>query len=103
MKKDNNNSLIVAMDFGVKYNILRLLRSEGFNVVVVPANTSAESILSYKPDGLFLSNGPGDPAAVGYAVATIKELVGKLPIFGICLGHQLLCLDRSRDGGSYLY
>lgn len=90
---------IVALDFGVKFNILRLLHSEGFDVTVVPANTPAQTILSYKPDGLFLSNGPGDPAAVGYAVDTIEALLGKLPIFGICLGHQLLCL--ALGGTSY--
>lgn len=90
---------VVAMDFGIKYNILRLLHSQGFDVTVVPADTPAETVLSYKPDGLFLSNGPGDPAAVGYAVDTIRALVGKLPIFGICLGHQLLCL--ALGGTSY--
>lgn len=84
--------LVVALDFGVKFSILRLLRSEEFDIVVLPANTSVETLLSCRPDGLFLSNGPGDPAAVGYAVETIRALVGKLPIFGICLGHQLLCL-----------
>ncbi|MFP4165124.1 MAG: glutamine-hydrolyzing carbamoyl-phosphate synthase small subunit [Chitinispirillaceae bacterium] len=92
LSEEEKKPLVVALDFGVKHNILRLLRSEGFDVVVLPANTSAQTILSCKPDGLFLSNGPGDPAAVGYAVETIKSLVGKLPIFGICLGHQLLCL-----------
>ena len=83
---------VIAMDFGIKFNILRILSSLGCDVTVVPANTSQEKILSYKPDGLFLSNGPGDPAGVPYAVETIKGLLGKLPIFGICLGHQLLGL-----------
>lgn len=83
---------VVAFDFGIKYNILRILESFGCRVTVVPANTTAEAVLSYKPDGIFLSNGPGDPAAVTYAIETIKNLIGKKPIFGICLGHQLLGL-----------
>lgn len=83
---------VVAMDFGVKRNILRSLVSHGLEPKVVPATTSAEAILEMKPDGVFLSNGPGDPAAVTYAVETIRELIGKVPIFGICLGHQLLAL-----------
>ena len=83
---------VVAFDFGVKYNILRLLRSHGCDVHVVPASTSAKEVMARKPDGVFLSNGPGDPAPVDYAVQTIRELLGKIPIFGICLGHQLLAL-----------
>ncbi|MCM2343019.1 MAG: glutamine-hydrolyzing carbamoyl-phosphate synthase small subunit [Alphaproteobacteria bacterium] len=85
---------VVAMDFGAKRNILRCLASAGCKVTVVPGNTAAEDILALKPDGVFLSNGPGDPAATGvYAVPTIKTLLDKrIPIFGICLGHQLLCL-----------
>jgi carbamoyl-phosphate synthase small subunit len=83
---------VVAMDFGVKKNILRCLVDSGFKVTVVPATTSAKDILALSPDGIFLSNGPGDPAAVGYAVDTVKALLGKKPIFGICLGHQLLAL-----------
>jgi len=83
---------IVAFDFGIKYNILRILQSYGCDVTVVPASTTAEEALAHKPDGIFLSNGPGDPAAVTYAIDTIKKLAGKLPIFGICLGHQLLGL-----------
>ncbi|SDR34771.1 glutamine-hydrolyzing carbamoyl-phosphate synthase small subunit [Pseudovibrio sp. Tun.PSC04-5.I4] len=85
---------VVAMDFGVKRNILRLLAEAGCRVTVVPATTSAEEILSHKPDGVFLSNGPGDPAATGeYAVPTIRALVASgLPVFGICLGHQMLAL-----------
>jgi len=85
---------VVVMDFGVKRNILRALNSVGARVTVVPANTSAESILARNPDGVLLSNGPGDPAATGeYAVPEIKKLVesGK-PVFGICLGHQMLSL-----------
>jgi len=86
------NKHIVVVDFGVKYNILRCLTSLGLKLTIVPCSTSAESILSYKPDGIFLSNGPGDPAATGeYAVPMIQELLKTgLPLFGICLGHQLL-------------
>jgi carbamoyl-phosphate synthase small subunit len=83
---------VVAIDYGVKKNILRCLVDAGCRVTVVPAGTSAADVLAYQPDGVFLSNGPGDPAAVGYAVETIKGLLGKKPIFGICLGHQLLAL-----------
>lgn len=83
---------VVAFDFGIKFNILRLLESLGCRVTVVPATTDAQTVLAMNPDGIFLSNGPGDPAAVTYAVATIKELIGVKPIFGICLGHQLLAL-----------
>ncbi len=83
---------VVAFDYGIKHNILRLLRSHGCQVQVVPASTTAKKALSYKPDGIFLSNGPGDPAAVTYAVETIRQLLGQIPIFGICLGHQLLAL-----------
>ncbi|HNX81132.1 MAG TPA: glutamine-hydrolyzing carbamoyl-phosphate synthase small subunit [Candidatus Omnitrophota bacterium] len=81
---------VVVLDCGIKYNTLRLLASHGCKVYVVPAVTSAEDILALKPDGLMLSNGPGDPAAVGYVVATVKKLLEKLPIFGICLGQQML-------------
>jgi carbamoyl-phosphate synthase small subunit len=83
---------VVAIDYGVKKNILRCLVDTGCRVTVVPATTKAADILALQPDGIFLSNGPGDPAAVGYAVDTIKQLLGKRPIFGICLGHQLLAL-----------
>jgi carbamoyl-phosphate synthase small subunit len=83
---------VVAIDYGVKKNILRCLVDAGCRVTVVPAKTSADDILALSPDGIFLSNGPGDPAAVGYAIDTIKGLLGKKPIFGICLGHQLLAL-----------
>ncbi len=85
---------VVAVDFGAKRNILRCLATAGFDVTVVPASASAEDILSHNPDGVFLSNGPGDPEATGeYAVPMIKTLLEKdLPIFGICLGHQLLAL-----------
>ena len=80
---------IVALDCGIKFNILRKLNQHGFDVTVVPASTPAKQILDYKPEGLFLSNGPGDPAAVTYVIETVRNLVGKLPIFGICLGHQI--------------
>lgn len=84
---------IVAYDFGMKYNILRRLRQQGFRVQVVPAHTPAAEVLKYKPAGIFLSNGPGDPAALPYAVAAVRELVNSgLPMFGICLGHQILGL-----------
>jgi carbamoyl-phosphate synthase small subunit len=80
------------MDFGAKRNILRCLVDSGCRVTGVPASTTAAQILELSPDGIFLSNGPGDPAAVDYAVNTIRDLLGKKPIFGICLGHQLLGL-----------
>ena len=83
---------VVAFDYGIKLNILRLLRSHGCDVWVVPAKTSAKEVLSRKPDGVFLSNGPGDPGAVDYAIDEIRKLLGKVPVFGICLGHQLLGL-----------
>jgi carbamoyl-phosphate synthase small subunit len=83
---------VVALDYGIKQNILRLLVSHGCKVQVMPAEATAKEILAKKPDGIFLSNGPGDPAAVTYAINTIRDLLGKLPIFGICLGHQLLGL-----------
>jgi len=81
---------IVAFDYGIKYNILRRLRQRGFKVQVVPATTTAEEALKYKPAGIFLSNGPGDPEALPYAHAAVRGLLGKVPIFGICLGHQIL-------------
>ena len=81
---------VVALDFGIKYNIIRCLETAGCEVVVVPAETSADTIKTLEPDGIFLSNGPGDPEPVTYAVETIKALLGYKPIFGICLGMQLL-------------
>jgi len=81
---------IAAYDYGMKQNILRLLRQKGFQVTVVPATTSAEEVLALEPDGVFLSNGPGDPAALPYAHKAVHDLMGKKPIFGICLGHQIL-------------
>ena len=83
---------VVAYDFGIKHNILRLLVDQGFEVEVVPAHTPAADVLARDPDGIFLSNGPGDPAACGYAIENIRALLGQRPMFGICLGHQLLAL-----------
>src|SRR5213080_4106294 len=81
---------IAAYDYGIKENILRLLRQKGFGVTVVPASTIAEEVLALDTDGIFLSNGPGDPAALPYAHKTVHDLMGKKPVFGICLGHQIL-------------
>jgi carbamoyl-phosphate synthase small subunit len=81
---------IVAYDFGIKYNILRRLREQGFDVTVVPATTPASEVLAMKPDGVFLSNGPGDPAALSYAHRAVSEIIGQVPLFGICLGHQIM-------------
>jgi carbamoyl-phosphate synthase small subunit len=80
---------VVAYDFGIKQNILRLLVDYGCDVTVVPAQTSADDVLALKPNGVFLSNGPGDPEPIGYAVGNIRKMLGRVPIFGICLGHQL--------------
>ncbi len=90
---------VVAYDFGIKLNILRLLVEAGCNVTVVPAKTSAEEILELNPDGIFFSNGPGDPQSVSYGVDNAAALIGKKPIFGICLGHQILGL--ALGGKSY--
>jgi len=83
---------VAVIDCGVKYNILRKLIESGCEVIVMPANTGAKEIFKIKPDGVLLSNGPGDPAAVKYVVETVRNLLGKIPIFGICLGHQILGL-----------
>ena len=83
---------VVAYDYGIKRNILRNLLAVGCDVTVVPASTPAAEVLAMKPDGIFLSNGPGDPDAVGYAIEIVRELLGQKPIFGICLGHQILSL-----------
>ncbi|HEX8522695.1 MAG TPA: glutamine-hydrolyzing carbamoyl-phosphate synthase small subunit, partial [Tepidisphaeraceae bacterium] len=83
---------VVALDCGAKHNILRHLTERGIKVTVLPPETPAEEILKHNPDGLFVSNGPGDPAAVDYTIASLKHAMGKVPTFGICLGHQLLGL-----------
>ncbi|MEE9421313.1 MAG: glutamine-hydrolyzing carbamoyl-phosphate synthase small subunit [Desulfatiglandaceae bacterium] len=83
---------VVAMDYGVKFNILRSLEKRGCTILLMPASTESKAIDRLDPDGLFLSNGPGDPAAVTYAVDAIRNQIGKLPVFGICLGHQLMGL-----------
>jgi len=98
LEKEDARYHVAAIDFGIKTNILRMLHHAGCKVTVLQAGTSAEEVIALDPDGVFLSNGPGDPAAVGYAIETIKKLVDynrstrPLPIFGICLGHQLLSL-----------
>src|SRR5690606_27108434 len=83
---------VVALDFGMKYNIARHLADRGCRVTVLPGTATAEEVLAQQPDGVFLSNGPGDPEPLTYAVETIRSLLGKRPVFGICLGHQLLSL-----------
>jgi carbamoyl-phosphate synthase small subunit len=95
---------VVAFDFGIKRNIVRMLVRAGCRVTVVPANTSAAQVRELNPDGLFLSNGPGDPAAVGYALPSIRELSGAgIPTFGICLGHQLIGLAYGGSTGKLPY
>ena len=89
---ENPKFRVVVIDCGVKYDILRRLNKNGCHVMVVPAATSAGEILKMEPDGLLISNGPGDPAALDYIVSNVRILIGKLPIFGICLGHQILGL-----------
>jgi len=81
---------VVAYDFGIKHNILRCLASIGANVTVVPASTTAEDVLALNPDGVFLSNGPGDPEPLQFQAAQVRQLIGKKPVFGICLGHQII-------------
>ena len=88
--KKSNNYTVVAYDYGAKYNIFRKLRYHGFKVEVVPAHTSAEKVHELKPDGVFLSNGPGDPAALSYTHKAVAELIQRYPTFGICLGHQII-------------
>jgi carbamoyl-phosphate synthase small subunit len=90
--QDGKRFNVVVYDYGAKHNILRRLTTYGCNLTVVPSDTSAERVLEMNPDGIFLSNGPGDPAATKYAIKTIRKLVEKKPMFGICLGHQLLAL-----------
>ena len=91
-EEDIEPLLVIAYDFGIKYNILRSMNSLGMNVTVVPWNTSSEEILEMNPAGVFLSNGPGDPVVVEETIFAVQNLLGKLPIFGICLGHQILSL-----------
>jgi len=81
---------VAVLDCGVKYNILRLLKKNGCEVLVLPATTKADEILKLRPDGVLLSNGPGDPAALPYIVDTVRNVIGKIPVFGICLGHQMI-------------
>lgn len=88
--KDVPRYHVVAFDMGAKYNIFRKLSYHGFDVTVVPAHTSADEVRALKPDGVFISNGPGDPAAVTYAHKTVSELIPEYPMFGICMGHQIL-------------
>ena len=95
---ENNSLTVVAIDFGIKRNILRRLASYGCKVIVVPANTPSEEILAHNPDGIFLSNGPGDPAAVTEGIAITKELLkANKPTFGICMGHQILGLSLGAE------
>ena len=90
---NNQKYKVAAIDYGIKYNILRLIEKEDCYIKVFPASVSSDEILSFSPDGIFLSNGPGDPAAVDYGIKTVQELFKyNIPIFGICLGHQILCL-----------
>ncbi len=89
-EKPVNKLRVVVLDCGVKFNILRLLEQNGCEVIVVPAETSSERMLSYAPDGVLLSNGPGDPAALPYIVEAARGVIGRVPVFGICLGHQII-------------
>ena len=98
-KAKNRPFNVLVYDFGVKRNILRKLTRAGCKVKVYPATTSADEVVATNPDGVFLSNGPGDPAAVPYAIENVKGLLGKVPIFGICLGHQILSL--ALNGSTY--
>ncbi|MGL4423947.1 MAG: glutamine-hydrolyzing carbamoyl-phosphate synthase small subunit [Gemmataceae bacterium] len=91
-KKERPRKRVVAIDYGMKWNILRCLTNIQCDVTVVPGTATADEVLKHDPDGIFLSNGPGDPAAVGYAIETVQKLLGQKPLFGICLGHQLLGL-----------
>ena len=96
-KMENNGPHVVVMDFGIKSNILKGLHEIGCSLTIVPAHTTAEEVMALNPDGIFLSNGPGDPKEVLDVVETVKELIGKKPMFGICLGHQLLALAMGAD------
>ena len=90
--KQRAGKKVVLYDYGVKFNIIRNLKARGLEVLVVPAATPAAAVLALNPDGIVLSNGPGDPAAVTYAVDNVRQVLGKKPVFGICLGHQLMGL-----------
>lgn len=92
VEQNSNAPHIVCLDFGMKWNIARHLRDRGNRVTILPGTATADDVLQYNPDGIFLSNGPGDPEPLEYAISTIRNLLGKKPIFGICLGHQLLSL-----------
>ena len=92
MSRSGEGLRIVAFDFGIKYNILRILAGMGFDVTLVPAWTTAQEVRQLRPQGVFLSNGPGDPEGVPYAIECVRTILGEFPIFGICLGHQLLSL-----------
>jgi len=89
---DPEGPLVVAYDYGIKRNILRMMTDRGLRVTIVPAQTSVDEIMAMNPAGVFLSNGPGDPDAVDYAIHNVQDLLGKVPVFGICLGHQILAL-----------
>lgn len=89
---EKGDKTVVAVDFGIKLNLLREIAARGFKVVVVSAHATADEIMSYKPQGVFLSNGPGDPDTVPYAIDAVKKLIGKVPLFGVCMGHQILAL-----------
>jgi len=91
-RKPNGEFRVAAIDFGIKHNILRLLEHHGCSTTIFPATVPSTEIMDFNPDGVFLSNGPGDPAAVSYGIETVKQLLGRKPIFGICLGHQILAL-----------
>lgn len=91
-EREESGTHVVCLDFGMKWNIARHLFDQGNRVTILPGTASAEEVLALEPDGIFLSNGPGDPEPLEYAIETIRELIGKRPIFGICLGHQLLSL-----------
>ncbi|HBC36617.1 MAG TPA: carbamoyl-phosphate synthase small subunit, partial [Marinobacter adhaerens] len=92
-EREESRFKVVAWDYGVKLNILRMLASRGCDITVVPAQTPASEVLAMNPDGVFLSNGPGDPEPCDYAITAIKEVLEtEIPVFGICLGHQLLAL-----------
>lgn len=88
---------IAVLDYGIKRNILQSMAAAGFKLTILPARTTAEEVMALQPDGIFLSNGPGDPKDVPFAIETIRQLIGKKPMFGICLGHQLLALALGGD------